>query len=155
MRNELPPSNVTFVKKILLILGCTLALWACDKEPAPSDASDGDAVLQDTNSADPSFSGPCSVEIVWSGESKETITYTYNDDGLVTKEVTDDKSDGEPDEVVERTYDQNGWLTTLSRDDGADGTMEANGANIAVSAGTYNITLDFSVDPPTISMVQW
>ena len=40
-------------------------------------------------------------------------------------------------------------------DDGADGTMEANGANIAVSAGTYNITLDFSVDPPTISMVQW
>ena len=40
-------------------------------------------------------------------------------------------------------------------DDGADGTMEANGANIAVSAGTYNITLNFSVDPPTINMVQW
>ena len=40
-------------------------------------------------------------------------------------------------------------------DDGADGTMDASGANIAVSAGTYNITLDFSVDPPTISMVQW
>jgi hypothetical protein len=40
-------------------------------------------------------------------------------------------------------------------DDGADGTMEANGANIAVSAGTYNITLNFSVDPPTIVLNQW
>ncbi|WP_247234527.1 SusE domain-containing protein [Telluribacter sp. SYSU D00476] len=29
-------------------------------------------------------------------------------------------------------------------DDGADGTLEAGGANIAVTAGTYGITLDFS-----------
>ena len=27
-------------------------------------------------------------------------------------------------------------------DDGADGTYEANGANIAVTAGTYDMTLD-------------
>ena len=29
-------------------------------------------------------------------------------------------------------------------DDGADGTLESGGANIAVTAGTYDITLDFS-----------
>ncbi len=33
------------------------------------------------------------------------------------------------------------WGNNLG-DDGADGTTEGNGANIAVSAGTYNITLD-------------
>ncbi len=38
-------------------------------------------------------------------------------------------------------------------DDGADGTLEQNGANIAVTAGTYNIVLDFS-DPnaPTYTL---
>ena len=40
-------------------------------------------------------------------------------------------------------------------DDGNDGTMELNGANIPVSAGTYNITLNFTVDPPTISIFPW
>jgi hypothetical protein len=33
------------------------------------------------------------------------------------------------------------WGVNLG-DDGADGTTEANGANIAVSAGTYDMTLD-------------
>jgi len=33
------------------------------------------------------------------------------------------------------------WGVNLG-DDGADGTTDANGANIAVTAGTYNITLD-------------
>jgi hypothetical protein len=40
-------------------------------------------------------------------------------------------------------------------DDGNDGSMELNGANIPVSAGTYNIALNFSVSPPTISINQW
>jgi hypothetical protein len=33
------------------------------------------------------------------------------------------------------------WGVNLG-DDGVDGTTDANGANIAVSAGTYNITLN-------------
>lgn len=40
-------------------------------------------------------------------------------------------------------------------DDGNDGTLEANGANIPVNAGTYNITVDFSVSPPTIEILAW
>jgi hypothetical protein len=40
-------------------------------------------------------------------------------------------------------------------DDGNDGTLELNGANIPVTAGTYNIVLNFSVDPPTIAMYPW
>ncbi len=40
-------------------------------------------------------------------------------------------------------------------DDGNDGTLDPNGANIPVSAGLYNIELDFSVNPPTISLMVW
>ena len=40
-------------------------------------------------------------------------------------------------------------------DDGNDGTLDPNGANIPVSAGLYNIELDFSVNPPTISIMAW
>ena len=40
-------------------------------------------------------------------------------------------------------------------DDGNDGTLDANGANIPVTAGIYNIELDFSVSPPTISIMAW
>jgi len=40
-------------------------------------------------------------------------------------------------------------------DDGNDGTLEPGGANIPVTAGTYNIVLDFSVSPPTIAMYAW
>lgn len=40
-------------------------------------------------------------------------------------------------------------------DDGNDGTLELNGANIPVSAGTYNIAVNFSVDPPTMTMYAW
>jgi len=38
-------------------------------------------------------------------------------------------------------------------DDGADGTVELNGANIAVTAGTYNITFDSVAG--TIAMHKW
>ena len=40
-------------------------------------------------------------------------------------------------------------------DDGNDGTLELNGANIPVSAGTYNITLNLAANPPTIAIYQW
>ena len=40
-------------------------------------------------------------------------------------------------------------------DDGNDGTLELNGANIPVSAGTYNITLNLAANPPTIEIYQW
>lgn len=37
-------------------------------------------------------------------------------------------------------------------DDGADGTLEVNGANILVTAGTYDITLDFSKAKPAYTI---
>ena len=40
-------------------------------------------------------------------------------------------------------------------DDGNDGTLELNGANIPVSAGTYNIILNLAANPPTIAIHQW
>jgi hypothetical protein len=40
-------------------------------------------------------------------------------------------------------------------DDGADGTLEAGGANITVTAGTYDIKLDFSdTNAPTYTLTQ-
>ena len=40
-------------------------------------------------------------------------------------------------------------------DDGNDGSMELNGANIPVSAGTYNIVINFSEATPTIALYPW
>ena len=40
-------------------------------------------------------------------------------------------------------------------DTGNEGSLELNGDNIPVTAGTYNITDNFSVDPPTINMYAW
>lgn len=40
-------------------------------------------------------------------------------------------------------------------DDGNDGMMEQNGANIPVTAGTYNIVFDFSGAAPMISLNAW
>lgn len=40
-------------------------------------------------------------------------------------------------------------------DDGNDGTLEVGGADIPVTAGTYNITVNFAIQPPTITMYQW
>ena len=50
---------------------------------------------------------------------------------------------------------QNDDWTNNYGDDGNDGTLESNGANIPVNAGTYNIELDFSVNPPTIRILAW
>jgi len=40
-------------------------------------------------------------------------------------------------------------------DNGNDGTLEPDGANIPVDAGTYNITVDFNQNPPTIEILRW
>ncbi len=40
-------------------------------------------------------------------------------------------------------------------DDGDDGTLELNGANKPVTAGTYNVVVNFAVTPPTIALYQW
>lgn len=40
-------------------------------------------------------------------------------------------------------------------DDGNDGTLDPNGANKPVTAGTYDIELDFSVTPPIITLKRW
>lgn len=40
-------------------------------------------------------------------------------------------------------------------DDGDDGTLELNGANKPVTAGTYNVVVNFAVTPPTIAMYAW
>ena len=50
---------------------------------------------------------------------------------------------------------QNDAWTVNYGDDGNDGTLELNGANIPVTAGMYNIELDFSVNPPTINIMAW
>ncbi|MFN3782339.1 MAG: SusE domain-containing protein [Spirosomataceae bacterium] len=52
-------------------------------------------------------------------------------------------------------FRENDDWTVNYGDDGANGTLEAGGANIAVSAGTYDITLDFSNPAsPTYKMVK-
>ncbi len=50
---------------------------------------------------------------------------------------------------------QNDSWTLNYGDDGNDGTLEQNGANKPVTAGTYEIELDFSVTPPTIALKRW
>lgn len=50
--------------------------------------------------------------------------------------------------------ENNDWGNNLG-DDGADGTLEAGGANIAVTAGDYKITLDLGANTYTIEAYTW
>lgn len=50
--------------------------------------------------------------------------------------------------------ENNDWGNNLG-DDGADGTLEASGANIAVTAGTYKITLDLGANSYTMEDFSW
>lgn len=50
--------------------------------------------------------------------------------------------------------ENNDWGNNLG-DDGADGTLEAGGANIAVTAGDYKITLDLGGNSYTIENFTW
>lgn len=50
--------------------------------------------------------------------------------------------------------ENNDWGNNLG-DDGADGTLEAGGANIAVTAGDYKITLDLGSNSYTIENFTW
>jgi hypothetical protein len=47
----------------------------------------------------------------------------------------------------------NAWTTNYG-DNGADGTLELEGANIKVVAGTYDVTLDFSGGTPTYTLIK-
>ena len=77
----------------------------------------------------------------------DDVKYDDEDDGSKNddEDVGADERDGE-DAAKQNRYDG---------DDGNDGTLELNGANIPVSAGTYNITLNLAANPPTISIHQW
>jgi len=48
----------------------------------------------------------------------------------------------------------NDWAVNYG-DDGNDGTLELNGANKPVTAGTYNITLDMTGATPTLTLAAW
>lgn len=50
--------------------------------------------------------------------------------------------------------ENNDWGNNFG-DDGADGTLEANGANIAVTAGTYKIVLDLNANTYTLELFSW
>ena len=50
--------------------------------------------------------------------------------------------------------ENNEWVNDFG-DDGADGTLEAGGANIPVTAGTYKITLDLSTNTYTMEEYSW
>ena len=50
--------------------------------------------------------------------------------------------------------ENNDWGNNLG-DDGADGTLEAGGANITVTAGTYKIVLDLNNNTYTIEAYSW
>ena len=67
-------------------------------------------------------------------EEVKLVPDPFNDGVYIIKDVV--LTDGE---IKFRQDDA--WGVNLG-DDGADGTTEANGANIAVSAGTYDMTLD-------------
>lgn len=72
----------------------------------------------------------------WDGPNAKFTLDFSKDDVWVLNGVS--LTDGE---IKFRTNDS--WDVNYG-DDGDDGTLEAGGANITVSAGTYNITLDFS-----------
>jgi hypothetical protein len=50
--------------------------------------------------------------------------------------------------------ENNDWTNNLG-DDGADGTLEANGADISVTAGSYKITIDTSANTYTMEPYTW
>ncbi|WP_179343542.1 SusE domain-containing protein [Winogradskyella ursingii] len=50
--------------------------------------------------------------------------------------------------------ENNEWVNDFG-DDGADGTLETGGANIAVNAGTYKITLDVGAGTYTLEPFSW
>ena len=57
--------------------------------------------------------------------------------------MLDHKTVNEQDEIFSNFRQDDDWGVNLG-DTGADGVLDAGGDNIAVTAGTYNITLDIT-----------
>ena len=72
----------------------------------------------------------------WGGAGPDGQFYTTGDADVFVAYVT--LIDGEI-----KFRENNEWVNDFG-DDGADGTLDAGGANIAVTAGTYKITLDIA-----------
>jgi hypothetical protein len=83
----------------------------------------------------------------WNGpDARFTLDYS-KDDVWIINNITLTNGD-----IKFRTNDA--WDVNYG-DDGADGTLEAGGANITVTAGTYDIKLDFSdTNAPTYTLTQ-
>ena len=73
--------------------------------------------------------------------------YTTSTDGIIVSYVN--LLDGEI-----KFRENNEWVNDFG-DDGADGTLDAGGANIAVTAGDYKITLDLNANTYTIEAFSW
>jgi hypothetical protein len=48
----------------------------------------------------------------------------------------------------------NDWALNYG-DTGANGTLEVNGDNVVSTAGIHKVTVDFSTDPPTYTVVKY
>jgi hypothetical protein len=81
------------------------------------------------------------------GATPDAPFYTTNDPNVIVSYVT--LIDGE---IKFRT--NNAWDLNYG-DDGADGTLDQNGANIVVTAGTYKISLNLSTLTYTIEPYTW
>lgn len=83
----------------------------------------------------------------WGGAGPDGQFYTTNEADVFVAYVT--LIDGEI-----KFRENNEWTNDFG-DDGADGTLDAGGANIAVTAGTYKITLDFSANTYMMEEFSW
>lgn len=83
----------------------------------------------------------------WGGAGPDLPFYTTGDADVYVAYVN--LKDGEI-----KFRENNDWGNNLG-DDGADGTLEAGGANLAVTAGDYKITLDLGANTYSIEAFTW
>ena len=83
----------------------------------------------------------------WGSAGPDGQFYTTTDADVFAAYVT--LIDGEI-----KFRENNEWVNDFG-DDGADGTLDAGGANIVVTAGTYKITLDIAANTYTIEPFSW
>lgn len=83
----------------------------------------------------------------WGNAGPDGQFYTTSDADIFVAYVT--LIDGEI-----KFRENNEWTNDFG-DDGADGTLDAGGANIAVTAGAYKITLNLSANTYTMEAFSW
>lgn len=83
----------------------------------------------------------------WGDGGKDGVFYTTDQNGVLVAYVT--LVTGEI-----KFRENNDWTVNLG-DNGADGTLEQDGSNIAVTAGTYKITFDTNDNTYTIEPYTW